>query len=150
MDYRFSIKQNKRSLEILKKIYGDRITIDERGCILLDYHYFIFNDKILLIHNDETLKFRRKYSNNYVFLNLFDNFYQRQFIVSKFKLKYDLNFRITHITENSGNIKNKKKKQYTKYEIVDDNLNVKNMIISKQYYSEKKLVYLIKNYFNID
>ena len=137
MNYQFSIKQNERSLKILKKIYKDRILEGTTGYIYLDNEPFKINNKILLIHNQKTLKLRRENNKKFVFLNLFDNFYQREFICCKFKNKYDLNFKV----ENKNN-------RYI-YSLIDDYDNKILSIISKNY-STKKFIYLIMKFFNIE
>lgn len=139
MNYQFSIKQNKRSLEILKHVYKNRITIDDEGYILLDYYNFNITNKDLIIHNQETLKLRRKNNKKLEFLNLFDNFHQREFIINKFQLDNDLNFRIDIIES---------KKIYV-YSIVDDYDHILFSIKSKVL-SNKKFIYLIMKFYNIE
>ena len=77
MNFQHSIKQNLKSLEVLKRLYKDNeLKINQKGIIMIDNKYISINNKKMLIHNKSTLHLRRKFSKEYEFLNFIENYHR--------------------------------------------------------------------------
>ena len=87
-NYTKYITETNKSFIILKRVLDNSIiTVNNKGIIQRDFRDFFINDKKILIHNQDTVNLRRNNKELYQYLNFYETYIHRNFIISTFLKK---------------------------------------------------------------